>query len=83
MQPMGENNGLVFDKLKQVLAENNSLVERLDIATAGIISRDKEIEILQQMLDEANEMRSNFENKIKELDLLQQQINEMKRLVSH
>jgi len=82
MQANSQNNAIVFDKLKQLLAENNSLTERLDIATATITARDREIEILQQMLDEANEMRSNFENKLQELNTLQQQLEEMRRLVA-
>lgn len=82
MQPNVQNNGIIFDKLKQVLSENNSLMERLNIATATIASRESEIAVLQQMLDEANEMRSHVENKLRELEFLQQQLDEMKRLVS-
>jgi len=81
MQPNVQNNGYVFDKLKQALAENNSLIERLNIANATLNSRDREIEVLHHMLTEANEMRSHCENKLKELEYLQQQLNEMKRLV--
>ena len=82
MQATAQNNGFIFEKLKSVLSENNSLAERLEIANATITSRDREIEVLQQMLDEANEMRSNFENKLQELNTLQQQLEEMRRLVA-
>lgn len=56
-------------------------MERLNIATATIASRESEIAMLQQMLDEAVEMRSHAENKLKELEFLQKHFDEMKTLV--
>jgi hypothetical protein len=64
------------------MAENNSLVARLDESLAVITSRDKEIEILLQMLFEANETRSLLEHRLTELQQLQTQVKELKKLIA-
>ncbi len=82
MQASGQDSGIIFEKLKTVLSENHSLAAMLELANATINSRDLEIEILQQMVDEGNEIRSNLENRTRELALLQQQLEELRRLIS-
>lgn len=69
-------------KLTYLMAENNSLVARLDESLGVIASRDKEIEILLQMLAEANETRSLLEHRLTELQKLQTQVIDLKKLVA-
>ena len=67
--------------LPYLVAENNSLIARLDESLAVITSRDKEIEILLQMLFDANETRSLLEMRLTELQKLQSQVIDLKKLI--
>jgi len=67
--------------LPYLIAENNSLNARLDESLAVITSRDKEIEILLQMLFDANETRSLLELRLTELQKLQSQMIDLKKLI--
>jgi hypothetical protein len=69
-------------KFTSLLAENNSLVARLDESLAVIASRDKEIEILLQMLFDANETRSLLEHRLTELQKLQTQVLDLKKIIA-
>lgn len=67
--------------LPYLIAENNSLAARLDESLAVITSRDKEIEILLQMLFDANEASSLLELRLTELQKLQTQVIDLKKLI--
>ncbi len=81
MQMPDKSASDIVAKLTYLLAENNSLVARLDESIAIIDSRDKEIEILLQMLFEANETRSLLEHRLTELQKLQTQVIDLKKLI--
>jgi predicted nuclease with TOPRIM domain len=82
MQLPDKSASEIVEKLKYLMAENNSLVARLDESLAVITSRDKEIEILLQMLFEANETRSLLEHRLTEFQQLQTQVKELKKLIA-
>jgi hypothetical protein len=81
MQMPDKSASDIVAKLTCLMAENNSLAARLDESLAVIASRDKEIEILLQMLFEANETRSLLDHRLAELQKLQAQVIELKKLV--
>jgi len=64
---------------KKLLAENKSLEGRLADYGKIIESRDSEIDMLQNMLSEANEYRSTLDAQVKELKDLKQYMNELKQ----
>jgi DNA repair ATPase RecN len=77
------NIGEILDRLKRLVAENNSLLTKLEECRTIITARDKEIEVLHNMVAEAGAMRSVTDNKIEELNLLQNYIAEIKDVVQH
>jgi hypothetical protein len=81
MQMPDKSASDIVAKLTYLMAENNSLVARLDESLAVIASRDKEIEILLQMLFEANETRSLLDQRLTELQKLQVQVIDLKKLL--
>ncbi len=72
-----DNDTDLLTAFRKLLAENKSQEERLADYSRIINSRDNEIEMLQKMLLEANEYRSNVDNKLTELKELQQYINDI------
>ena len=52
------SGGDLLGKIKQLVAENKSLTERLKECENIIAARENEIEILNQLVSEASEMRS-------------------------
>lgn len=75
------SGGDVLEKFKQLVAENQSLTERLKEFEKIVSARDIEIDMLNQLVSEASEMRSNIENQLLELKSLREQIEEMKKFV--
>jgi len=71
----------VLGKFKLLVSENQSLTERLKECEKIISARDNEIEMLNQLVSEASEMRSNVENQLLELKSLREQIEEMKKFI--
>ena len=71
----------VLGKFKLLVSENQSLKERLKECEKIISARDNEIEMLNQWVSEASEMRSNIENQLLELKSLQEKIDEMKKFI--
>ena len=71
----------VLGKFKQLVSENQSLAERLKECEKIIAARDNEIEMLNQLVCEASEMRSNIENQLLELKSLQEKMDEMKKFI--
>ena len=66
----------VLGKFKLLVSENQSLRERLKECEKIIAARDSEIEMLNQLVSEASEMRSNIE-----LKSLREQMEEMKKFI--
>ena len=62
---------------KKLGAENKSLQARLEEYAIIINSRDREIDMLQKMLTEANEYRSSVDNELRELKELQQYLGNL------
>jgi hypothetical protein len=79
MQMPDKSASDIVAKLTYLMAENNSLTARLDESIGVIASRDKEIEILLQMLFEANETRSLLDHRLTELQKLQAQVIDLKK----
>ena len=77
------SGGDLLGKFKQLVAENKSLTERLRECENIIAARENEIEILNQLVSEASEMRSNIENQLQELKSLQDQIEQMKKFTEN
>lgn len=75
------SGGDVLRKFKQLVAENQSLTEKLKEFEKIVSARDIEIDMLNQLVSEASEMRSNIENQLLELKSLREQIEEMKKFV--
>jgi DNA repair exonuclease SbcCD ATPase subunit len=71
----------VLGKFKLLVSENQSLRERLKECEKIIAARDSEIEMLNQLVSEASEMRSNIENQLQELKSLREQMEEMKKFI--
>jgi len=71
----------VLGKFKLLVSESQSLTERLKECEKIISARDNEIEMLNQLVSEASEMRSNVENQLLELKSLREQIEEMKKFI--
>ncbi len=68
--------------IKKLMAENKSQEERLEYYAKTIESRDKEIEMLQSMLADANEYRSGLDNQVLELKDLQYYLADLQQQVS-
>ena len=75
------SGGDVLGKFKLLVSENQSLTERLKEFEKIVSARDFEIEMLNQMVSEASEMRSTVENQLLELKSLREQIEEMKMFI--
>jgi predicted nuclease with TOPRIM domain len=75
------SGGEVLEKFKVLVAENLSLKERLKECEKIIAARNNEIEMLNQLVSEGSEMRSNVENQLLELKSLHEQIEEMKKFI--
>ena len=73
----------LLGKFKQLVAENKSLTERLRECENIIAARENEIDMLNQLVSEASEMRSNIENQLQELKSLQDQIEQMKKFTEN
>ena len=65
----------ILAAFKKLLAESKSQEARLEDYAKIIYSRDNEIEMLQTMLNEANEYRSSIDAQVKELKDLQSYMN--------
>ncbi len=68
--------------IKKLVAENKSQEERLEYYAKTIESRDKEIEMLQSMLTDANEYRSGLDNQVMELKDLQYFLTDLQQQVA-
>lgn len=79
---MMENKGYleILDRLKLLIGENKSLQARLEEYKQITDARDTEITILQQMLTDANAMRSEVDDKLQQLKELQEYIGEIKQV---
>lgn len=75
--------GELMERLKHLVSENNSLAAKLEECRQIIASRDKEIDLLHNMVAEAGAQRSVTDNKMEELDLLQDYIAEIKQVVQN
>jgi DNA repair exonuclease SbcCD ATPase subunit len=71
---MEQGMGNILEEYRRQLALNASLAGRLDEYSRVILDRDKEIEMLQSMLAEANSYRSNLDSQVNELQELQEGI---------
>ena len=71
----------ILGKFKLLMSENQSLTERLKECEKIISARGIEIEMLNQLVSEASEMRSNIDNQLLELKSLREQIEEMKKFI--
>ena len=74
--------GEFMDKLKQVVAENQSLTARLGECTQIIRAKEGEIAMLHQMLAEAGAAQSHMDSKVEEMNYLQDYISEMKQVMA-
>ena len=75
---MANNDDLdLTSAFKKLGAENKSLQARLEDYAIIINSRDREIDMLQKMLTEANEYRSSVDNELRELKELQQYLGNL------
>ncbi len=72
-----------MERLKRVVAENNSLAAKLDECRHTIALRDKEIDMLHTMVADARAARSATDNKMEELNLLQNYIAEIKEVMQN
>lgn len=72
----------LLEEFKHLMAEKICLAERLEDCERIIAARDKEIDLLHQMVTEANELRSSLENQLTELKLLRERMEEMKILMT-
>lgn len=77
------SRGDLLGKIKQLVAENKSLTERLKECENIIAARENEIEILNQLVSEASEMRSSTENQLQELKSLQEETEQMKTFIKN
>jgi hypothetical protein len=62
-------------QMKNLVSENNSMLERIAEFEAVINKKNNEIDILQDMLSEANELNTSLESQLQALQQMQQQIN--------
>ena len=77
------SGGDLLGKIKQLVAENKSLTERLKECENIIAARENEIDILNQLVSGASEMRSSTENQLQELKSLQEEIEQMKKFIKN
>ena len=77
------SGGELLGKFKQLMAENKSLAERLRECEKIIAARENEIEILNQLVSEASEMRSSIDNQLQELKSLQEEIEQLKKFIKN
>lgn len=70
----------VMDQLKSLVSEGNSMAARIQELEHVIRMRDQEIIMLQNMVDEANAMRSELENQLEELKQMQGHFAEIKQM---
>jgi chromosome segregation ATPase len=73
------HNNDLLTAFKNLLADNNSQAARLEECAKIIESRDKEIDMLQTMLSEADEYRSSLDIQLKELKDLQRYIDDLQQ----
>ncbi len=77
------SDGDLLGKFKQLIAENKSLTERLKECENIIAARENEIEMLNQLVSEASEMRSSIDNQLQELKSLQDETDQMKKFIKN
>jgi hypothetical protein len=78
---MENMNGLdIAEKLKHVIAENRSLTARLDEYASIVDARNAEIEILNSMVSDGKEQRSQLDNDLWELQSLQEYMRQLKKI---
>jgi len=73
------DNTDLLESFKKLIAENRSYESRLEDYAKIIYSRDNEIQMLQSMLSEANEYRSNLDEQVKELQELKKNMIDLQR----
>jgi len=76
------DNTDLLESFKKLIAENKSYESRLEDYARIIYSRDNEIQMLQQMLSEANEFRGSLDEQVKELQDLKRNIIDIQRQAS-
>lgn len=76
-----EGNIDLLTAFKRLLAENNSQQARLQEYVKIIESRDNKITMLQTLLTQANEYRSNTDSELKQLKELQHGISNIQQIV--
>ncbi len=77
------SSGDLLGKFKQLVAENKSLTERLKECEDIIAARENEIDMLNQLVSEASEMRSSIDNQLQELKSLQYETEQMKKFIAN
>ena len=77
------SGGDLLGKFKQLVAENKSLTERLRECENIIAARENEIDMLNQLVSEASEMRSSIDNQLQELKSHQEEIEQMKNFIKN
>ncbi len=77
------SGGDLLGKFKQLVAENKSLTERLKECEDIIAARENEIDMLNQLVSEASEMRSSIDNQLQELKSLQYETEQMKKFIAN
>lgn len=82
MNRPGTNTNEVMDQLKSLIGESNSMAERIREYEHLLRVRDQEIELLQQMVEDAHILRSSLENQLQELRDLQQHFNELSEITA-
>lgn len=82
MNRSGTNTNEVMDQLKSLIGESNSMAERIREYEHLLRVRDQEIELLQQMVEDAHVLRSTLENQLQELRDLQQHFNELSEITA-
>ncbi|MEO6718727.1 MAG: hypothetical protein ABIN67_00130 [Ferruginibacter sp.] len=69
----------ILGEYKKMLALNKSFEARLDEYARILKGRDEEIEMLQEMLNEATSYRSSIDNQVNELKELQRNISQLQQ----
>jgi hypothetical protein len=72
----------ILKKLQQLVSENQSLKQLLLESENMLNAKNKEIDLLQQMLHEANARQSELDIKMEELELLKHRIAQFSEITS-
>jgi thioredoxin-like negative regulator of GroEL len=73
--------GDIIDGLRKLVAENKSLQDRLDECRDIIKSRDSEINMLQQIANDAHAAKSTMDSKVEQMDELKKYFSEIRHIV--